>query len=94
MACAMAPALEPQVEREHPLVAWTGIIAMLAAILLISWARFEVHGSSDLEAALSHGGAEAAPARRKPSPEGDRTKHEKALDKAVAAGRWAAGFSP
>jgi hypothetical protein len=90
----MAPALEPQVDREHPLVAWTGIVAMLAAILLISWARFEVHGSGDLEAALSHGGADPAPARRKPSPEGDSTKHEKAVDKAVAAGRWAAGFTP
>ena len=94
MAYAMAPALEPQVEREHPLVAWTGILAMLAAILLISWARFEVHGSGDLEAALSHGSSDAVPARRKPSPEGDSAKHEKAVDKAVAAGRWAAGFTP
>ena len=94
MAYAMAPALEPQADREHPLVAWTGIVAMLAAILLISWARFEVHGSGDLEAALSQSGAEAASARRKPSPDGDSAKHEKALDKAVAAGRWAAGFAP
>lgn len=94
MALTMAPALEPQADREHPLVAWTGILAMLAAMLLISWARFEVHGSGDLEAALSHGGAEAASARRKPSPEGDSATHEKALDKAVAAARWAAGFSP
>lgn len=90
----MAPALEPASDREHPLVAWTGILAMLAAILLISWARIEVHGTGDLEAALSESDPKAVPAQRKPSPEGDRTKHEKALDKAVAAGRWAAGFSP
>jgi len=90
----MAPALEPVTDHEHPLVAWTGIFAMLAAILLISWARIEVHGTGDLEAALTESGPEAASARRKLSPEGDRTKHEKAVDKAVAAGRWAAGFSP
>ena len=90
----MNPALDPITDHEHPLVAWTGIIAMLAAIVLISWARIEVHGTSDLEAVLTAGTAEAVFAQRKLSPEGDRTKHEKALDKAVAAGRWAAGFSP
>lgn len=90
----MAPALEPLTDHEHPLVAWTGILAILAAILLISWARIEVHGTGDLEAALSAGDAEAAHARRNLSPERDRTPHEKAVDKAIAAGRWAAGFSP
>ena len=90
----MAPALEPVSDREHPVIAWTGILAMLAAILLISWARIEVHGTGDLEAALSESDAKAAPAQPKPSPEGDRAKHENALEKAVAAGRWAAGFSP
>ena len=94
MANTMTRALEPQADREHPLVAWTGILAMLAAMLLISWARIEVHGTGDLEAALTEVSPEADSARRKLSPEGDRTKHEKALDKAVAAGRWAAGFSP
>lgn len=90
----MAPALEPVPDREHPLVAWIGILAMLAAALLISWARIEVHGTGDLEAALSEGDPRSVPAQPKPSPEGDGTKQEKALDKAVAAGRWAAGFSP
>lgn len=90
----MAPALEPVIDHEHPLVAWTGILAVLAAILLILWARIEVHGTGDLEAALLHGRPEMPAARHKPSPEGDSTKHEKALDKAVAAGRWAAGFTP
>jgi hypothetical protein len=90
----MAPALEPRTDHEHPLVAWTGILAMLAAILLISWARIEVHGTGDLEATLTAGDADAASALRKLSPERDRTPHEKALDKAIAAGRWAAGFSP
>jgi len=90
---SMTSALEPVIEHEHPLVAWTGILAMLAAMLLISWARIEVHGTGDLEAALTEVSPEAVSARRNLSPEGDTTKHEKALDKAVAAARWAAGFS-
>jgi hypothetical protein len=90
----MTPALDPVTDPEHPLVAWIGIVAILAAILLISWARIEVHGTGDLEAALTAGDMEAVHARRKLSPEGDRTPHEKAVDKAIAAGRWAAGFSP
>ncbi|HEX5635215.1 MAG TPA: hypothetical protein VFX50_18355 [Gemmatimonadales bacterium] len=90
----MAPALKPDSEHEHPVIAWAGILAVLAAMLLILWARFEVHGTRDLEAALSEGKAHPAPARHKPSPEGDRTREEAELDDAVAAGRWAAGFSP
>lgn len=90
----MAPTPEPQLDREHPIVAWTSVLAILAAILLISWARIEVHGTGDLEAALTAGNADAASAWRNLSPERDRTPHEKAVDKAIAAGRWAAGFSP
>ncbi|HZN87152.1 MAG TPA: hypothetical protein VFB53_10265 [Burkholderiales bacterium] len=90
----MAPSLDPHTGHEHPLVAWTSILAILAAILLISWARIEVHGTGDLEAALTAGDADAASAWRNLSPERDRTPHEKAVDKALAAGRWAAGFSP
>jgi hypothetical protein len=38
---------------EHPLVATLAVIAIVAAILLITWARIEVHGTEDIEAALS-----------------------------------------
>lgn len=94
MLTGMAPALVPESGHEHPVVAWAGILAILSAMLLIAWARFEVHGTGDFEAALAESDPGAASARRELSPDGDRTAHEVALDKAVAAGRWAAGFTP
>ena len=68
---------------EHPVVAIVAVIAMMAAILLITWARFEVHGTSDLEAALN----EDAPIQ----PLGDEQRE---LDAAVTSNRFAAGVSP
>lgn len=87
----MTSTLKPQANREHPIVAWVGILAVLVATLLILWARFEVHGTRDLEEALSQ---EAAPAKPKPSPEADKSSREAKVDEAVATGRWATGFSP
>jgi hypothetical protein len=94
MAVAMAPALKPGSDHEHPVVAWAGICAVLGAILLISGARFEVHGP---HARKATGGSEdptpAAPPHTA-SPGADRQKRESEVEDAVAAGRWAAGFSP
>ena len=42
----------PGPDKEHPVVAVLAIIAIVAAMLLIAWARLEVHGTEDLEAAL------------------------------------------
>lgn len=83
----MAPALKPDAPQEHPVIAWLGILAVALSILLILWARYEVHGTHDLESAL-------AETPVKPSPDADREGARKELDDAVAAGRWAAGFSP
>ncbi|MCD6041442.1 MAG: hypothetical protein K0R40_1045 [Burkholderiales bacterium] len=75
---------------EHPVVAVIAIIAILAAILLIAWARVEVHGTHDLEAALTE-----------PQTEGDvlprpdtRPSEEREVDAAVTSSRFATGFSP
>jgi hypothetical protein len=68
---------------EHPVVAIVAVIAMIAAILLITWARFELHGTSDLEAALN----EDAPIQ----PQGD---DQRELDAAVTSNRFAGGVSP
>jgi hypothetical protein len=94
MAVAMAPALKPGSDHEHPVVAWAGICAVLGAILLISWARFEVHGTHDLKATLGSDDPKPAAHRHKASPGADRQKRESEVEDAVAAGRWAAGFSP
>jgi hypothetical protein len=89
----MSPALKHESDVEHPVVAWVGILAVLLAILLILWARFEVHGTRDLEAALSQSDPHPAKARHKPSPKTDNANGKSDVDDAVAAGRWAAGFS-
>jgi hypothetical protein len=89
---AMASDCKPAPNGEHPVVAWIGILAIVLAILLIIWARVAVHGTGDLEAALSDDGAGEAVSRKEPSPEADRREEE--LHDAVATGRWATGFSP
>jgi hypothetical protein len=90
----MTSALKPQPNGEHPIIAWTGILAVVVAIVLILWARFEVHGTQDLEQALSQDAAAPATAKPKPSPEADKSSHDAKVEEAVAAGRWAGGFSP
>lgn len=89
----MTSTLKPQPNGEHPVIAWAGILAVVLAILLILWARFEVHGTQDLEDALSLDAAPAPAAKPKPSAEADKSRDSK-VDEAVATGRWATGFSP
>jgi len=68
---------------EHPIVAILAVLAMVLAILLITWARVEVHGTGDLEEALSE-----------PPPQIDpRPAAERGVDEAVATSRFATGFS-
>lgn len=90
----MTSTLKPQANGEHPVVAWVGILAVIVAILLILWARFEVHGTQDLEEALSQDAAPAPVAKPKPSPGADKSAREAKVEEAVATGRWATGFSP
>jgi hypothetical protein len=68
---------------EHPIVAVLAVIAIIAAIVLITWARFEVHGTRDIEAALTEDG----PIEVKPD---DQLE----LDAAVTSNRFATGVSP
>jgi len=68
---------------EHPVVAVLAVIAIVVAILLIMWARFEVHGTGDIEAALD----EEAPVHVQP-------EEQRELDAAVTANRFATGLSP
>ena len=67
---------------EHPIVAILAVIAMIAAILLITWARFEVHGTDDLAATITE-----QPVTPKPA-------QEREVDEAVTANRFATGLSP
>ena len=77
---------------EHPVVAVIAVIAIVAAMLLITWVRFEVHGTEDIEAALTEVPAEGdLPV----APRSDlKPDDERELDAAVTASRFATGFSP
>lgn len=77
----------PRPNGEHPVIAILAIAAIVLAIVLISWARFEVHGTGDIEAVL----AEPPAAAGEPSP---RPAGERELDEAVTSSRWATGLSP
>jgi hypothetical protein len=90
----MAPALRPEFEGEHPVIAWASIVAVVVAILLILWARFEVHGTHDLQSTLAADEPKPAARHHKASPHADRPAQDEGVEEAVAAGRWAAGFSP
>jgi hypothetical protein len=82
----------PGPRNEHPVVAIVAIIAILAAILLIAWARLEVHGTEDIEAALAELPAQGdLPVAPKPDL---KTEHEREVDAAVTSSRFATGFSP
>jgi hypothetical protein len=77
---------------EHPVVAVIAIISILAAILLITWARLEVHGTGDIEEALIEPVVQAElGAVLKPEP---KPEEEREVDAAVTSSRFATGFSP
>jgi hypothetical protein len=69
-------------KNEHPIVALLAVAAIVAAIVLITWARFEVHGAGDIEAALTDGPLDLLP------------DEQRELDAAVTSNRFAAGVSP
>lgn len=83
---------KPDGNGEHPIVALIAVAAILLAILLIAWARIEVRGTQDLEAALAEVRAdEDAPA---PPSAPAQTEEERIVDEAVTSSRFATGFSP
>jgi hypothetical protein len=72
---------------EHPLSALLAVLAMLAAALVIAWARVELHGIGDIEAALSAAAGGSAPAQAD-----HRYEEEREREAAVVSSRWATGL--
>jgi hypothetical protein len=91
-ACTHDDVPGPGGNDEHPVVAVIAIIAIVAAILLISWARLHLHGTGEIEAALT----ESPPASDLPIvPKPDAVpEEEREVDAAVTSSRFATGFSP
>ena len=94
MITALKPPPEPAVDQEHPVVAWIAVVAIVAAVLLIAWARVAVHGTGDLEAALSDEAATPEERAAQAAVQRERTEQDEQVDDAVAASRWATAFSP
>ena len=81
----------PGPNKEHPVVAVLAVIAIIAAMLLIAWARLALHGTEDLEEAL----ADPATAEAPLEPRVDTMlPEEREVDAAVTSSRFATGFSP
>jgi hypothetical protein len=72
----------PEPNGEHPVTAVLAVVAILLAILLIGWARVEVHGTDDLAALVDE----------TPPPPAARSDAGAAENEA-ASSRWATGFS-
>ena len=81
VACAHHDSPRPPKD-EHPIIAILAVAAILGAIALIMWARVALHGTEDIEAALTDG------------PLGQATDEQRELDAAVTSNRFAGGVSP
>jgi hypothetical protein len=77
--------------RDHPVVGWIGLLAILITILLLVWARVAVIGTRDIEEALVEPAPQADAAQAAPKERGARGRE---VDEAVTSSRWATGFSP
>jgi len=82
----------PDPQPEHPITAIIAVIAILVAILLITWARIEVHGTGDLEEALVE--PQVQPGVPVLPPRDVKAGEERDVDAAVTSSRFATGLSP
>jgi hypothetical protein len=82
----------PDPQPEHPVTAIIAVMAILIAILLITWARIEVHGTGDLEEALVE--VQAQPGVPVLPPRDVKAREEREVDAAVTSSRFATGLSP
>src|ERR1700694_4851693 len=82
----------PDAKREHPITAIIAVIAIFVAILLITWARIEVHGTGDFEEALAE--PQAQPGMPVVPSKDIKPNEEREVDAAVTLSRFATGLSP
>ncbi len=82
----------PDPQPEHPITAIIAVMAIFVAILLITWARIEVHGTGDLEEALLE--PQAEPGVPVLPPKDIQPDEEREVDAAVTSSRFATGLSP
>ena len=91
-ACIQPQRSTPDPRREHPITAIIAVLAIFVAILLITWARIEVHGTGDLEEALVE--PQVQPGVLVLPPKDIKASEEREVDAAVTSSRFATGLSP
>jgi len=91
-ACIQPQRSTPDPRREHPVTAIIAVLAIFVAILLITWARIEVHGTGDLEEALVE--PQAQPGVPVLPAQDIKADEEREVDAAVTSSRFATGLSP
>jgi len=74
----------PEPKSEHPVTAALAVVAILLAILLIGWARVEVHGTDDLAALVDEQPGYTVV---------HSASSNAAAENEAASSRWATGFS-
>jgi hypothetical protein len=79
---------DPAGEREHPATALLAVAAILLAMLLITWAALEIHGTAQLDAVVE----QASEGSSAPPQVDSRTEEERERDAAVVSNRWATGL--
>jgi len=84
----------PGPNKEHPVVAILAVIAIIAAMLLIGWARWAVHGTEDIEETLLEPLMSEAPAEPAVPRPDTKLPEEREVESAVTSSRFATGFSP
>ena len=67
---------------EHPVTAVLAVVAILLAILLIAWARVEIHGTEDLITLVED-----------QAPPHSTMSNSDVAENEAASSRWATGFS-
>jgi hypothetical protein len=77
----------PEPNGEHPVTAVLAVVAILLAILLIAWARVEVHGTDDLATLVDEEPPYSV------MPQHSTMSNAGAAENEAAASRWATGFS-
>ena len=76
--------------KEHPVVAIVAVIAIVAAMLLIAWARVAVHGTDDLQEAI----LDPLVSEEMTEPRVDTLlPEEREVEHAATSSRFATGFS-
>jgi len=78
-------------DRDHPVVGWVGLLAIVITIVLLVWVRLAVIGSQDIEAVFAETPEAAGPDQRAGEMQ---VPPDREIDEAVMSSRWATGFSP